>query len=85
MCIKLFSIFKIIDIEEKADGIIKCNNLTLINLCLLITGPTNENKLTIILLIIQVSFNEEVNLYIHSTFRRKLCCGQITHYQYPTN
>lgn len=56
MCLKLFSIFKIIHIEEKSDGNFKCNNLTLINLCLLLTGPTNEQKLTIILLIVQVSF-----------------------------
>ncbi|XP_026812799.1 UDP-N-acetylglucosamine--dolichyl-phosphate N-acetylglucosaminephosphotransferase [Rhopalosiphum maidis] len=53
MCLKLFSIFKIIHIEEKSDGNIKCNNLTLINLCLLKIGPTNEKTLTIILLIIQ--------------------------------
>lgn len=53
ICLKLFSIFKIIYIEEKSDGNIKCNNLTLINLCLLKIGPTNEKTLTIILLIIQ--------------------------------
>jgi UDP-N-acetylglucosamine--dolichyl-phosphate N-acetylglucosaminephosphotransferase len=57
MCLKLFSIFKIIHIEKKSDGNIKCNNLTLINLCLLKIGPTNEKTLTIILLIIQVSFD----------------------------
>lgn len=55
MCMKLFSIFKIIHMEEKADGNIKCNNLTIINLCLLLIGPTNEKTLTIILLVIQVS------------------------------
>jgi len=53
MCLKLFSIFKIIHIEENADGNIKCNNLTLINLCLLFFGPTNEKTLTVVLLIIQ--------------------------------
>ncbi|XP_060866394.1 UDP-N-acetylglucosamine--dolichyl-phosphate N-acetylglucosaminephosphotransferase [Metopolophium dirhodum] len=53
MCLKVFSIFNIINIEEKADGIIKCNNLTLINLCLLKMGPTNEKTLTITLLIVQ--------------------------------
>lgn len=57
ICLKLFSIFKIIHIEEKADGIIKCNNLTLINLCLLILGPTDEKSLTITLLIFQVKLN----------------------------
>ncbi|VVC33593.1 Glycosyl transferase, family 4,UDP-GlcNAc-dolichyl-phosphate GlcNAc phosphotransferase [Cinara cedri] len=54
MCIKLMLIFKIIHVEEKIDGNIKCNNLTLINLCLLLIGPTNEKTLTIILLIIQI-------------------------------
>uniref|UniRef100_A0A2S2QMH6 UDP-N-acetylglucosamine--dolichyl-phosphate N-acetylglucosaminephosphotransferase n=1 Tax=Sipha flava TaxID=143950 RepID=A0A2S2QMH6_9HEMI len=53
MCLKLFSYFKIIHIEEKSDGNIKCNNLTLINLCLILLGPTNEKTLTIILLGIQ--------------------------------
>lgn len=60
MCLKIFSIFKIIHIEENADGYIKCNNLTLINLCLIFIGPTNEKTLTIVLLIIQVSFNENI-------------------------
>lgn len=55
LCLKLFSIFRIIQIEEKVDGVIKCNNLTLINLCLLYIGPTNEKSLTLILLVIQVS------------------------------
>ncbi|CAI6364993.1 unnamed protein product [Macrosiphum euphorbiae] len=54
MCLKVFSIFNIIHIEEKPDEIIKCNNLTLINLCLLKMGPTNEKTLTITLLIVQL-------------------------------
>lgn len=57
ICLKLFSIVKIIHIEEKSDGSMKCNNLTLINLCLIFKGPTNEKTLTSILLIIQVSYN----------------------------
>ncbi|KAL5241403.1 hypothetical protein ACI65C_008813 [Semiaphis heraclei] len=53
ICLKLFSIFKIVHIQEKSVGIIKCNNLTLINLCLLKMGPTNEKTLTVTLLIVQ--------------------------------
>lgn len=71
MCLKIFSIFKIIHIEEKVDGNIKCNNLTLINLCLLFIGPTNEKTLTIILLIIQVSLINLINI-IYNGLQPKL-------------
>lgn len=64
MCLRLFSIFKIVHIEEKVDGNIKCNNLTLINLCLILMGPINEKTLTVILLSIQVSFNQIIILYL---------------------
>lgn len=64
ICLKLFSIFKIIHVEEKADNLIKCNNLTLINLCLLFTGPINEKTLTTILLFIQVSYNLDWYYYV---------------------
>lgn len=64
MCLKLFSFFKLIHIEEKGDENIKCNNLTLINLCLILMGPTNEKTLTIILLGIQVSFSHDIILYL---------------------
>lgn len=64
ICLRIFSIFKIIHVEEKTDGNIKCNNLTLINLCLIFKGPTNEKNLTIILLITQVSFNKNDNNFI---------------------
>jgi len=62
-CLKLFSVFKIIHIEENTDeDRIVCNNLTLINLCLLFIGPTNEKTLTIVLLSIQVCFNQNTIL-----------------------
>lgn len=60
MCLKLFSVFKIIHVEENAGENIKCNNLTLINLCLLYIGPTNEKALTVVLLIIQVNINQNI-------------------------
>jgi len=68
MCLKLFSIFKIVHIQEKSDGIIKCNNLTLINLCLLKMGPTNEKTLTVTLLIVQVSFDYDNAIHIFNFF-----------------
>lgn len=68
MCLKVFSIFNIIHIEEKPDEIIKCNNLTLINLCLLKMGPTNEKTLTITLLIVQVSFDHENTISRYRTY-----------------
>lgn len=69
ICLRIFSIFKIIHVEEKTDGKIKCNNLTLINLCLIFKGPTNEKKLTIILLIIQVNFNNYNNIFYILLFK----------------
>jgi len=79
MCLKVFSIFNIIHIEEKPDEIIKCNNLTLINLCLLKMGPTNEKTLTITLLIVQVSFDHENTIstytFIFITFFFQLVCS----------
>lgn len=68
MCLKIFAIFNIIHIEEKPDGIINCNNLTLINLCLLKMGPTNEKTLTITLLIVQVSFDYDNVISTHLLF-----------------
>lgn len=38
------------------DRMIECNNLTLINLVLILVGPMNEAKLTTILIAIQVGF-----------------------------
>lgn len=75
MCLKLFSIFKIIHVEEKSDGNIKCNNLTLINLCLLKIGPTNEKTLTIILLIIQVSFDVTMLYTFVTLFFFQIVCS----------
>ncbi|XP_050434438.1 UDP-N-acetylglucosamine--dolichyl-phosphate N-acetylglucosaminephosphotransferase [Adelges cooleyi] len=54
ICLKVFSFFRVIDIKETADGKFKCNNLTLINLCLLFLGPKKEKTLTITLLTIQI-------------------------------
>lgn len=74
MFLKIFSIFKLIHIEEKADGNIKCNNLTLINLCLILVGPTNEKSLTEILLTIQVN-EKKIALYfiIYTYLTYKFC------------
>lgn len=72
---KLFSIFKIVHIQEKSVGIIKCNNLTLINLCLLKMGPTNEKTLTVTLLIVQVSFDYDNAIHIFNIFFFQFVCS----------
>lgn len=41
---------------DSADRMVECNNLTLINLVLILLGPMNEAKLTSVLITIQVSF-----------------------------
>ncbi|XP_066583141.1 UDP-N-acetylglucosamine--dolichyl-phosphate N-acetylglucosaminephosphotransferase [Prorops nasuta] len=50
---QIFAFFKIIRLEEDNE-MIMCNNLTLINLVLIIMGPTKESTLTYILILIQV-------------------------------
>lgn len=77
MCLKLFAIFNIIHIEEKPDEIINCNNLTLINLCLLKMGPTNEKTLTITLLIVQVSFDYDNVISTHLLYFFFSVCLQL--------
>lgn len=50
----VFRTFKIVKWEEDNDGVITCNNLTLINFVIIVNGPTKEPQLTMILLCIQV-------------------------------
>ncbi|KAK0181559.1 hypothetical protein PV327_003832 [Microctonus hyperodae] len=51
----VFRSLKLVNWEEDNDGNVKCNNLTLINFVIIMIGPTREEKLTKILLIIQIS------------------------------
>lgn len=52
LMVNVFRLFKIISWQEKNDYV-TTNNFTLINLVLLFFGPLHEEKLTIILIIIQ--------------------------------
>lgn len=56
-CIKILKIVKLLDSRESKD-IMECNNLTLLNLVLIYSGPVREASLTKILLLIQVSISE---------------------------
>ncbi|XP_011314644.1 UDP-N-acetylglucosamine--dolichyl-phosphate N-acetylglucosaminephosphotransferase [Fopius arisanus] len=51
----LFRGMKIVRWNEDNDGVVTCNNLTLINFILIMIGPTEEHKLTKILLYIQAA------------------------------
>lgn len=50
---KIYRIFRLVEWKEDSDTII-CNNLTLINFVLILTGPKNERTLTMILIVIQM-------------------------------
>ncbi|CAG5099405.1 Similar to DPAGT1: UDP-N-acetylglucosamine--dolichyl-phosphate N-acetylglucosaminephosphotransferase (Bos taurus) [Cotesia congregata] len=50
----LLRLFKLVKWEEDKDGVVICNNLTLINLILITFGSRKESNLTAILLIFQV-------------------------------
>ncbi|KAH0539166.1 hypothetical protein KQX54_001538 [Cotesia glomerata] len=50
----LLRLFKLVKWEEDKDGVVICNNLTLINLVLITFGSRKESNLTAILLIFQV-------------------------------
>lgn len=50
---KTFKVLKLINIKEK-DGLLECNNFTLINFFILFTGPVHERKLTYYLLSFQI-------------------------------
>ncbi|ELT97140.1 hypothetical protein CAPTEDRAFT_171012 [Capitella teleta] len=55
--LRVFSLFRLIELKENEgeDGkFIECTNMTIINLALRILGPTHEQRLTFILLMLQV-------------------------------
>ena len=51
---KLFVLLKLIDVEEKENGEVSINNLTIINFVLKIVGPTHEATLTHYIILTQV-------------------------------
>lgn len=50
----LFQTLRLIKWEKSKDGVVSCNNLTLINFFILFTGPIHEEKLNNLLLAFQV-------------------------------
>lgn len=51
----VFRTFKVVQWREDSEGVVTCNNLTIINFVLITLGPLREPILTTILLIIQVN------------------------------
>lgn len=51
----LLRLFKLVKWQEDKDGVVICNNLTLINFVLITFGSRKESNLTAILLIFQVN------------------------------
>ncbi|XP_059474985.1 UDP-N-acetylglucosamine--dolichyl-phosphate N-acetylglucosaminephosphotransferase [Neocloeon triangulifer] len=54
LCLRLFSLFRLAYVKEGDEGDVEVNNLTLINLLLYWRGPTHEEALTKILMMVQV-------------------------------
>ena len=52
----IFRKLNIIEWQEDDHGIVTCNNFTLINFVLIKAGPMKEPTLTLILLLIQVTY-----------------------------
>lgn len=52
--VQIFKTFRLISWSEKPDGTVTTNNFTLINLVIVLRGPTHERTLTQILLYIQL-------------------------------
>ncbi|XP_001604731.1 UDP-N-acetylglucosamine--dolichyl-phosphate N-acetylglucosaminephosphotransferase [Nasonia vitripennis] len=51
----IFRTFKVVDWQEDSEGMVTCNNLTIINFVLIKLGPLREPTLTTILLVIQIA------------------------------
>lgn len=51
---QIFKTLRIINVKSSKDGLIECNNFTLINFFIMLTGPIHEKKLTYYLLLFQI-------------------------------
>lgn len=51
----IFKTFRVIKWEKTSDGVVTCNNFTLINFFILLTGPIHEKKLNEYLLVFQIA------------------------------
>ncbi|XP_055546958.1 UDP-N-acetylglucosamine--dolichyl-phosphate N-acetylglucosaminephosphotransferase [Wyeomyia smithii] len=54
LCYNVFKLLRIIQCEESKDGTVTCNNFTIINFAILITGPIREEKLNNLLTVFQI-------------------------------
>ncbi|XP_053697802.1 UDP-N-acetylglucosamine--dolichyl-phosphate N-acetylglucosaminephosphotransferase [Sabethes cyaneus] len=54
LCYNIFKLLRLIRFEESEDGTVSCNNFTIINFTILITGPIREDKLNNLLTIFQI-------------------------------
>ncbi|XP_058450863.1 UDP-N-acetylglucosamine--dolichyl-phosphate N-acetylglucosaminephosphotransferase [Malaya genurostris] len=54
LCYNVFKTFRLIQATENKDGTITCNNFTIINFAIILTGPIREDRLNRLLLIFQV-------------------------------
>lgn len=54
LCFEILDKFHLIKVSERRGMTVKCNNLTLLNLMLIVFGPVSEEMLTVRLLILQV-------------------------------
>lgn len=52
--VRIFKLLRIIQWNEGTDGVVTTNNFTLINLTVLVCGPTHEKNLTTYLLTMQI-------------------------------
>ncbi|XP_011500392.1 PREDICTED: UDP-N-acetylglucosamine--dolichyl-phosphate N-acetylglucosaminephosphotransferase [Ceratosolen solmsi marchali] len=55
LIMSIFKAFKIVQWQEDSEGVVTCNNLTILNFVLILFGPLKESTLTKILLIIQIA------------------------------
>lgn len=71
MCFAVFVKLRLIKVERKSENTVKCNNLTLLNLMLILFGSCSEETLTIRLLALQVKHG--VSVWV--SLNRKSCKG----------
>ncbi|XP_055597083.1 UDP-N-acetylglucosamine--dolichyl-phosphate N-acetylglucosaminephosphotransferase [Uranotaenia lowii] len=55
LCYTLFKLLHLIRCEESEDGTVTCNNFTIINFAILLTGPIREDRLNRLLIVFQLA------------------------------
>ncbi|XP_062551688.1 UDP-N-acetylglucosamine--dolichyl-phosphate N-acetylglucosaminephosphotransferase [Armigeres subalbatus] len=54
LCYLAFKLTRLIRYEESEDGVVTCNNFTIINFAILLTGPIKEDRLNRLLIVFQL-------------------------------